>query len=70
MEELREKIARIDENVMLLRKDVAPLGKIVQQNSLDIALLKNDEKWKKGIFSGFIGLLGVVVGALAEFLRK
>ena len=69
-DKLRETVARIDENVRLLRREVTPLIRVSQINSLDIAMMKNDNKWKKSIYTAFFGLLGIVVGALAEFLRK
>ncbi len=70
MDELREAVSRIDENVRLLREDVAPLVQQVQKNSLEISIIQNDEKWKKNIFTALIGLIGVIAGALAEFIRK
>ena len=70
MDDLRQTVSRIDENVRLLRQDVEPLARELQKNSQDIALLKNNERWKSKISHGFFGLLGVILGALAEFYRK
>lgn len=70
MDDIRQAVARIDENVKLLREDFAPLVTSVQNQEKQIAILQNNEKWRKGILSGFFGLFGVIIGALAEFFRK
>lgn len=70
MDDIRQAVARIDENVKLLREDFAPLVTSVQNQEKQIAILQNNEKWRKSILSGFFGLLGVIIGALAEFFRK
>lgn len=70
MDEIKAQVARIDENVRLLREDMRPLVVTVHEHSRMLAIIKNDKRWTKNIFTTLIGLIGVMVGALAEFLRK
>lgn len=70
MDELRQAVARIEENIKYLRRDVAPLVETVQEHSDQLLLIKNDKKWAHFIVTSLFGLMGVIIGALAEFLRK
>lgn len=70
MDELKRAVARIEENLRLLREDFAPLLKTVQSHSEEITILKNDKRWTKGLFTMLMGVLGVIIGALAEYFRK
>jgi hypothetical protein len=66
----REMLIRVDENVKSLIGKVDPLIATVQKHGDQLLVIKNDDHWRKRIFSGFVGLLGVILGALAEFFRK
>lgn len=70
MDELRQTVARIDENVRLMRVDLSSFTQKVDQHETDIVIIKNDKKWTNKIVSALFGLIGVIIGALAEFLRK
>lgn len=67
------KLARIEEEIKHVRTDVSEIKAIVPMIGnleMKIALIQRDEKWKKSIIHGFVGLLGIIVGALVEFWRK
>lgn len=70
MDDIRLSLARIDENVRLLREDVGPLIEIVKDHSEYIAVDRNNKKWSRDIFTTLIGLIGVILGAIVEFFRK
>lgn len=70
MDEIKSAIARIDENVKLLREDVRPLIVTVHEHSRMLTIIKTDKKWTKQILTTLIGLIGVIIGAAVEFFRK
>lgn len=70
MDELRKTVSRIDENLRLLREDIVPLVEKVEKNTQDIVIIKTDKKWMGWITNTLFGLMGVIAGAVAEFLRK
>ncbi len=70
MDDIRVTVSRIDENLKLLREDMRPLVITVDEHTRIITILQEDKKWTKNIFTALMGLIGVIIGALAEFLRK
>lgn len=70
METTDAKLARIDENVKnivkLLDEKIPDLIKRTDRHRLEIALMKRDQRWGKGIALA----IGSIIGFLHEWLRK
>lgn len=73
MEEDRVRLARIEENVLSIRKDLSMIRKMTERihfHEIEIALLKRDKKWESRLTHTVSGFLGAVVMAAVEWLRK
>lgn len=76
MESQDVRLARIEENVIHTKEAVArieaslpALGKATNDNTLDIAILKRDAKWRSSIIIGIGGVLGTLGGIAVEWIR-
>lgn len=71
------KLARIEEGINFLRGDISeikvsmkPLVIKSQNHSVDIALLKRDNKWKHRITNTISGALGAIFIAIVDYFRR
>lgn len=73
MQDLGERLARIEEGQKHIREDIASLiahisgiTAIIQQNSKDIAVMQNDKKWGLAIAAATGSVIISVVGYLIK----
>ena len=66
---IESRLARIEEGVNYIKQYVPPLVKISQTHSVQIALLKNNSRWKTTIFFSIATFSGVIGTMIVEWFK-